>query len=1346
MSPNTWGNTANENAESSENLKSTQASRMNVFAKKFANDVLLKTEKNKRFTMMNTYFSNETFTADQEREVMKFAWKKEEFSDLKINDINYYTLRNAFSKELVQYQTTFVMFKNKVLKNYDITHNEYLELAIENKLKDSKSLEEINDLLKSTKKLDEFINTFQENTDKEINKKDSASVLPKTFTKIINDKIESLNPEDKQEVTNILFYFKNSNIREKSFARNFSEKISELTQLWIFNKDQITELVTIFVPSISVKDAKKHLWESQENNFKNDIFKQLNLENISLSDIEKNEIFASLDDLLIDTSIFLDSDFSDLSSLLSDSRLLEKAWQEIQDTIVSVENENGVSTFADFKDALKESKINTSWLGHFKKSWIIEYITRDKEWNKKKQYYQIESDVDKIKDGRVLLINRWINVLWGKERNNATSFTQLLESLKKFKENNLLDSFNIYDADLLKQKVKNWEIIEDNDIWEFNTATQVESNINRRTQEIDPSLSEEEKNAKIQEIKEEEEIFNMNLLRKKVDHIDGKWREFWLEAWTTVSYVDEKKNTNIFTIVWSDENTITIDHWHGNKEPLLFEDFLSGFMRDPHPERVSKINTSDNLIDQLTKDSNDTWWKMTIKKWKFIQEERDDKLEKKETEFDLFIWEENINGVDGNLMKLHKIDWNKAIISYWKSDYETLKNADKKKFDKDFKDWKINKSYSIDSKKYEIPLGVFYQNIKQSWAIARNFEKEKEQAELPEAVKLKSGINTRILQNASFVDLIASGKLIIDSIESKLKEWNEEMAAIWADKIPLPEDLKTDMKTRFEQAQKKRWDEFFDRLKTVDSSVAIGMIKKIIEDKNSPEAKREWCLLFMAKQYGNLYTKKWLFENQGRFLWYTSFWGTIWDKMYRETEERAKKEGTNFTEHDLMISLLWNQCKWNPPKPKRRSKLHKEYKAMMWDGKNDEQEKWAKDASDKRTFDGRLYGVVLDELGDWGHNNAIWAIKELIGKWDDGNMPRLETLPFVMMMSWIAYDFDSDIQQKIRWPLSEGVPMISLWYLSTSSGISLYNNAVVEISKILEKDNPVKYSKMADRAKDLVIDSRKKTKKPKERMEAALNFYEEYWDILSRTLNMTASRRTDWEAKYESLLQLNAHDPEWNEILKAYYNDYVGTWSEHFKADKADEYMWDAYQSKTGAWYGGITWMAWETVFKSAFKWKPGQNYVLDSSEMLHQEFVEQLKSYQKTEFDKPTDRNVLMKEYIMAYIYWFLYNHEKNIKQNMKSPWFVFLWLLNESQLQGVTATDFKSSTSNEDRSIESQNLIEFCLNNLWSNSSNTEWFDLNNVDGYIDDVKNQTNTVFNTDNEGANDEEFEDELKYWT
>jgi hypothetical protein len=69
---------------------------------------------------------------------------------------------------------------------------------------------------------------------------------------------------------------------------------------------------------------------------------------------------------------------------------------------------------------------------------------------------------------------------------------------------------------------------------------------------------------------------------------------------------------------------------------------------------------------------------------------------------------------------------------------------------------------------------------------------------------MKSGLMSRIFQRASLADLISSGKLIIDSIENKLKEGNEEMAAKWADKVPLPEELKRDMQTRIEQAQKKR--------------------------------------------------------------------------------------------------------------------------------------------------------------------------------------------------------------------------------------------------------------------------------------------------------------------------------------------------------------------------------------------------------------------------------------------------------------------------------------------------------------------------------------------------------------
>jgi hypothetical protein len=35
---------------------------------------------------------------------------------------------------------------------------------------------------------------------------------------------------------------------------------------------------------------------------------------------------------------------------------------------------------------------------------------------------------------------------------------------------------------------------------------------------------------------------------------------------------------------------------------------------------------------------------------------------------------------------------------------------------------------------------------------------------------MKSGFMTRLFQSASIADLVASGKLIIDSIENKLKE------------------------------------------------------------------------------------------------------------------------------------------------------------------------------------------------------------------------------------------------------------------------------------------------------------------------------------------------------------------------------------------------------------------------------------------------------------------------------------------------------------------------------------------------------------------------------------------------
>ena len=1338
MSPNTWGNAANENAE---NIKKDHSSRVNVFAKKFANDLYLKTDKNKRFTMLKSYFSNDDYTAEQKKEFLQFAGTSDEFSDIKIEEVNFFTIRKHFSQAYIEFNSNCVMVKNRVLKLYDISHNQYLDLGIQSKLEDL-SEEKLKELLKSSVKMDEFMKNFQEEKKVEIEQKNTESILPKKFNEKIAEKINWLDENKKQEITNVLKYFENKSVREWSFSKDFSEKINVLYSLNILSKSEIQELIVTFVPSITLKDAQKITGDNKKNDLKNNILSKLNLEKSSVSEDEKNTIYDNLWELLIDTQEFLDNNILKLDDLVADKKTLEKAWEEIKETLIKKENENGVSTLSWFQSAL-EKNTKVTWWANFKKWAYIEIIVKNPGWDDIKKYSQIESNPETTKDASVLLINRWENILGWEDGTTPTSFSQLLEGIQQLEDNKLLGWFNIYSPEEIKDKIKSWNIKEDNDIWEFNTDTQIESNINRRTQEIENNseLSKTEKEEQIRVITEEENIFNIKLLEKKINHIDSEWIEYGLDEWTTISYVDDNKKVNTITVVKHDHNFITIDHWNGLKpEQLLFDEFFQAFKRDPKPTRISKINTDANFIDRLQSDNKDLWWDMQMKNGKFGKISKDSKLEDSFTEYNLFIWEKDIDEVGCNLIQLHKIDWNKAIVSYWDAKYEKANNADKKAQDKEIKDKWAQKKYSIDSKKYEIPLGVFHSYIQQSWAVARNFEKEAEQSELPEAVEMKTSLMSRIFQRASLADLLASGKLIMDSIENKLKEWNEEMAAKWADKIPLPEDLKADMKTRIEQAQKKRWDEFFDRLKTVDSAVAIKMIKKIIEDKNSPEAKREWCLLFMAKQYGNLYTKKQLFENQGRFLWYTSFWWTIWDKMYREVEANSKKDGTNFTEHELMISLLWAQCKGNPPKPKRRSKLHKEYKAMMGDGKTWEQEKWAKDASDKRTFEGRLYWVALDELGDWGHNNAIWAITELIWKGDDGRMDRLETLPFVMMMSGIAYDFDSDIQQNIRKPLWDGVPMMSLWNMSTKGWIDLYNNTVVEISKRLEKDNPSRYNWMTRAAENIVIDSKKKTTAPRERMEAALEFYDEYSDILSRTMNMTASRRTDSEAKYESLLYLEAQKPDGNATLKAYYENYAGTRNAFFNAEKADDFMEDAYQSKTWAWNGWITWMAPEEVFKAWFQWRPGKIYALKSWEMLQNEFISQLKAYSQTEFEwGASDRDVMMKTYIKSFLYWFLINHETSKDKGIWIyPGLKFLWLVQWS-LDKVTYWDFKSGSENVSK--VSEDLVDDCLNHVLWNSTNKfeSGFDINNVGGFVDGIKNQTNKVIN-ESEKSNDEEIDE------
>ncbi|USN58526.1 MAG: hypothetical protein H6767_09945 [Candidatus Peribacteria bacterium] len=71
----------------------------------------------------------------------------------------------------------------------------------------------------------------------------------------------------------------------------------------------------------------------------------------------------------------------------------------------------------------------------------------------------------------------------------------------------------------------------------------------------------------------------------------------------------------------------------------------------------------------------------------------------------------------------------------------------------------------------------------------------------------------------------------------------------------MPPELKTDLQSRVQSEERKRTDEYIEKLKALDSPEATAMIEKWLKNKDCPQHKLEAALLFMYKEYGSLYTK-----------------------------------------------------------------------------------------------------------------------------------------------------------------------------------------------------------------------------------------------------------------------------------------------------------------------------------------------------------------------------------------------------------------------------------------------------------------------------------------------------------
>lgn len=1320
--------------------------RMDRFYDKYISHITEDLSQDEKYFLMKQYIGRDTFSSELLSKVLKFAGSVDGYKDIKAEDLNIHAIASGLKKDYFSMKRDIALLRRKILSKYSISPQQYYHYNIDDLLVSSDN--KIQTLLKSDDKLSLFMEELSQTFNTPIELKNNyRNLLPDDLDQRITARINSLWEEDKKLLQESLDYFANVDIHSDSFGRDLCFRVNELRSTWVLTDHEIVLFVSSFIPEITLQKADKLIKSEKRTQFQQELLAEFVEKDDTIDDDFKEDLYNFIADTFpISTYKLLSEGYVDIDEYIHSPEFF-KIWKQISEDIKMNELQSGISSFEGFLEKIESlwSKISIKKEDMVSES-TIELKTNDNQWNILTAYYEICWEVEK--SGEFLLISKWVNAYRNQgDENTSTSYEQLAQNLIDLDAQNMLKSCKVYSKKSFQQKILNKDDIElatDDHYYVDERVIQerIDAKIDEEIEQLEDdrfrdNMTQEEKRELYRSLPEYKETitsieknefdFNRQQLENKMNELDPKGIKYSFKEGTTIQFVGTKNIPGFFVIEAFSPNSVQIRNEDNTISDINFHDFVEAFT-SMRAKRIGFMHDSESLFSQLVSDDSSLWSWYAVKDNKIVKQTKNDQNKEENTPYEMFIWDGKLWG-EYNLIQVHKVEGNQAVISFWKSKYEGLNQMDKDEWDKKNKWSEISLCWEKDT----IPLGVLYSYFKQIGAVPRNLEQEAELSELPDEVKMKWSFLQRLFHKASVRDVLSWGKMILESIENRLKDGSDEIAAQWASKLPLWESLSRDIQTRLEQAGRKRADEFKDRLKVVDSSVAIKMIKEIITSKDAPEAKKEAALLFMAENYGNLYTKGPLFEFQWKFLWYTSLWGKVWDKLYREVERSALKSWLNFTEHDLLVALLWKQCKWDPKfRPKRRSKLHKEYKAMMWSGKESEFWKGEKDSEEKRTFEGRLYGVAFDELFSGAHMNALGAWMNIIGKWDDGNVTRLETLPFVMAMSWLAYDFDQDIGQKyIMWKLAWGwIPSAMGFFLSSRSNTELYNKTVVEVSSILASKNPDKYGKMGKKARTLLKNSTDKSIKPKQRGEAALEFYEEYGDILSRTMNMLNTGLIDEDAQYEKMIFLEANKSWGNPVLKQYYNTlrgYMGGFVDFSKSEWAIADAYAAWEPGTG----GVSWMNPHHLFQVMLK--PGSGgswYRYDNgAKVLDFEIRRQLEAYKEITYENPEDKKKIMKDLISAYFYsmvfhlkatkWWLEDVHKSY-QIMKILW-VQKW-----DLAPFNASDFENIVegSSADRYLDK------CIDRFlkWEKSSSVQGIDINNA---VDSFKKAANDIQNQEYE---------------
>ncbi len=1334
MSPNTWGkwpNEGNEKNENSEVLKNKKNQEENKFIKEFIEEQKREISNWDDYaSILDELFLNGKISSDTMKKLELFKKSKESntwsldtdknntFENIKISD----ELNNAFKVnalwDYMRLKNNKQTVKNNLSKEFDFELGK-IDADLNNQI-DNLWFKSLSKLIWSKSKRKEFINaTLKTKAPKQrellflsnANIPDAIKQKMEVFNEQINKYwIENLDKEtlheidQYREVESMLYDLNNKWSNLKNFTGFIDALILAIFDLELLSKNEIDNLIENNTPHLTVSEARikwilsdadiKWLKEGYLNLAKEDkLLQEIFWENID-ENIKKipSDIF---DNFIIPTNFYTKTDLRKKEYIMK--IWFEEFWEKLMNELIDVEKITQISK-KELDDNIEKVISNKSITNRDKfQEWNFLIWNRiDPNTKINRVWYYAVTKIDE-ENNKIILTDKGSHNKYNANEKSTQefSFNEYIEFLKEIEKNNnkwVNNHLTFIDDDTRKKMIREGSIEEDETTFELNSGIKIDEKQKIYRNKIEKQLESENKNS--DEIHEyittnEEYLNQVNKIKRvnleytkdKVDSADPDGKEYGFDIGT--SFITDWEDGCVYTITniniqgiidWEEEpGTVDIipeNNW--KKQTVGFKDFYKTFI-DKKCKRKSNAKTDIDVYNDV-KWKVKAWEKFSMKDWKIKKNESENNYN-----YNYLVsekWKEFTKGCD--MLQIHEFQWDKVSISLWK-----LVEKDKK----DTESGKEETIYSMSSDTYTITVGALNTWIKNVDLEPHHKDEANDIKEDEiETLDRKWKFTSRIFARYSFWEMIAWWKLWLDTLESYLKEWNEEHSAKLAEgfmKWALPKELQVAFQSRLEWATRKRMDEQVEMLKNLDSGPATEMVYQWLINKDTPEYKKEAAMIFMVKWYGTLYTKKALYKHKWKFLWYEAMGWEVNDERYKKMKDRAEKDDVPFTEEALLYDLIAGQCKWFG-KPARRGRLYKELEAIMWGWKTDEIEKWKKDAGKKRNCQPRV-DFAIDEL-KWGsYPNAMWAFEQIVNKWNGWDLTLLNKVPFVMIFSWISYSFDQDLIDQFKNSPGAGRLVLSTFFASKVSMMDLYSKVVLQLSKDLLWDVAhAKAKKIFDKQKDSSSEIAK--------IEAADDFFKEYWDKLTSAMNFLNTGKTWENSEVENFILLKTREEnkneDWYDVYKQYQDVFFGVTQAEAKFDVPD-YMMDAHYK----W-----WMSWLNMYKvssdvlklnasSAFsKWEVATMYWEEI-----QEWIEAIwqRTYSENEESNRNDQEFLLVDKLRQLLAWIVLNQWWNKNQ--------FMWIMNwptsvfgaKFNKWGIKAEDFIENWLTYDQILDKKNPI---------------------------------------------------------